>query len=125
MGDHTVQNRIGLMKVILKMVLGTSLVAALLPVMCCLAPTLLSIVAGLGFLGGNFEWVHPVQPYLTTISAGTLGFAHFKNIKNERKCGNAGPCQNHGQKHLINSWTLWTVTFLVLILTIVNYGYEY
>ena len=111
MGDHTVQNRIGLMKVILKMVLGTSLVAALLPVMCCLAPTLL--------------WVHPVQPYLTTISAGTLGFAHFKNIKNERKCGNAGPCQNHGQKHHINSWTLWTVTFLVLILTIVNYGYEY
>ena len=32
------------MKVILKMVLGTSLVAALLPVMCCLAPTLLSVM---------------------------------------------------------------------------------
>ncbi len=125
MGHRIVQNRIGLMNSILKMVLGTSLVTAILPLMCCLAPTLLSVVAGLGFLGGNFEWVHPLQPYLTTFSVGALGFAHFKNIKNERKCGKGGSCRNDGKKQHINSWTLWTVTFLVLIITIVNYGYEY
>lgn len=112
------------MKAILKMILGTSLVAAILPLMCCLAPTLLSIVAGLGFLGGSFEWVHPIQPYLTTFSVGALGFAHFKNGKNSKKC-DGGSCQNTGTKHHINSWMLWTVTFLVLIITIVNYGYKF
>lgn len=125
MGHRTNQNRIGLMKSILKMVLGTSLVAAILPLMCCLAPALLSFVAGLGFLGGNFEWVHPVQPYLTTFSVGALGFAHFKNLKNERKCEAGSSCGNKGTKHHINSWTLWTVTFLVLLITMINYGYEF
>lgn len=112
------------MKSILKVVLGTSLVAAILPLMCCLAPALISVVAGLGFLGGNFEWVHSVQPYLTTFSVGALGFAHFKNSKNSKKCDESS-CQNDRAKHHINSWTLWIVTFLVLLITIVNYGYEY
>ena len=125
MGHRIVQYQIGLMNSILKLVLGTSLVAAVLPLMCCLAPTLLSVVAGLGFLGGNFEWVHPWQPYLTTFSVGALGFAHFKNIKKERKCADGGSCRNDRKKHHINSWTLWTVTFLVLIITIVNYVYEF
>ncbi|MBC6999597.1 mercuric transporter MerT family protein [Cytophaga sp. FL35] len=112
------------MKAIVKMVLGTSLVAATLPLMCCLAPTLLSVVAGLGFLGGNFDWVHPVQPYLTTFSVGALGFAHFKNGKNSKKC-DGDSCQNEMAKHHINSWTLWIVTSLVIIITITNYWYEF
>ena len=124
MGYPTVQNRIGLMNSFLKMVLGTSLVAAILPLMCCLAPALLSFVAGLGFLCGNFEWVHPVQPYLTTFSVGALGFAHYKNSKHSKKC-DGDSCQNDRKKHHINSWALWTVTFLVLLITIVNYVYEF
>ena len=88
------------MKSILKLVLGASLVAAILPLICCLAPALISVVAGLGFLGGNFVWVHPVQPYLTTFSVGALGFAHFKNSKKSKKC-DGDSCQKDRKKHHI------------------------
>ena len=76
------------------MVLGSSLVAALLPLMCCFLPALLSVGAGFGFLGSTFEWVHPAQPSLTIFSAGALGFAHLRNFQNSRKCSGEETCQH-------------------------------
>ena len=120
----TNQNRIDFMKTISKMVLGSSLVAALLPLMCCFLPALLSVGAGLGFLGGSFEWVHPAQPFLTTFSVGALGFAHFKNFKSSKKCSGGESCQNDKSKRTINTWFMWTFTLLILALMILNYWYE-
>ena len=124
MVHRTNQNRIDFMKTISKMVLGSSLVAALLPLMCCFLPALLSVGAGFGFLGSTFEWVHPAQPFLTTFSAGALGFAHLRNFQNSRKCSGEETCQNDKRKRIINTWFLWTFTLLILALMILNYWYE-
>ncbi len=124
MVHRTNQNRIGFMKTISKMVLGSSLVAALLPLMCCFLPALLSVGAGFGFLGSTFEWVHPAQPSLTIFSAGALGFAHLRNFQNSRKCSGEETCQNDKRKRIINTWFHWTFTLLILALMILNYWYE-
>lgn len=113
------------MQTIIKMLMGTSLVAAILPLMCCFGPALLSLMAGLGFVSGSLEWLHPAQPYFNALSATTLGVAHYKNFKGSKKTCAGKSCQNSGVKLNVNSWFLWSITLLVLALMITNFWYEF
>lgn len=125
MDTYDIKNGTDSMRTTLKLMLSTSLLTSFLPLMCCLVPAFLSFGAGLGVLAGNFEWLHPAQSYLSTFSVVVLGIAHYKNFKGSRKCNKGKPCENTVGKCSINSWSLWTVTSLVLIFIVLNYLYEF
>lgn len=113
------------MKSFVKMLLGSSLLAAVLPLMCCFIPALLSVVAGLGFISRGFQWVHPAELYLTLFSVGSLGVAHYKNFEGSKRLCRRKSCQDGKINRGINSWSLWIITSLVLISMIVNFWHEF
>ncbi len=107
-----------------KILIGTSLIAAIFPMLCCLAPAILSAVAGLGFISGSFEWVHPAQPYLNIFSVTTLGVAHYNHFKISKEQCRGKSCRNHRTKRIVNKLFLWSFTILVAVLLMTNYWYE-
>lgn len=111
--------------------LGASLFSAGIPFLCCWTPAVLMGVAGFIGISSGFEWVHPVRPYLNAISFVTLGFVHYRAYRNEKVktpdnnkfegCG----CKENIQGSTNNKWMLWIITFLVVVMTIINYLIDY
>ncbi|WP_339840209.1 hypothetical protein [uncultured Maribacter sp.] len=108
--------------------LGTSLFTAGLPFLCCWTPAILIGVAGFMGLSSSLEWLHPVRTYLYSISFLTLGIVHYRTYrksqvsalersKDTSECG----CIQTNKNSTYNKWFLWTTTFLVVIMTLINY----
>ena len=108
--------------------MGTSLFTAGLPFLCCWTPAVLIGVAGFMGFSSSLEWLHPVRPYLYSISFIALGFAHYRTYrkslvsdseinKDTSECG----CRQPDKNSTYNKWFLWTTTFLVVIMIIINY----
>lgn len=112
--------------------LGTSLLTAGVPFLCCWTPAVLIGIAGFTGVSSNLEWLHPIRPYLYGVSFLSLGFA-FYNTYWTSKAGNLGEikdvsecgCKQSTQNSTKNKWILWITTFLVVIMMVINYLLDY
>ncbi|SDR67796.1 MerT mercuric transport protein [Gillisia sp. Hel1_33_143] len=108
--------------------LGTSLLTAGVPFLCCWTPAVLIGIAGFTGMSSNFEWLHPIRPYLYGVSFLSLGFAFYNTYgtskakssgenKDVSECG----CKKSALNSTKNKWILWTTTFLVFIMIVINF----
>ncbi len=111
--------------------LGTSLLTAGVPFLCCWTPAVLIGIAGFTGMSSNLEWLHPIRPYLYGVSFLSLGFA-FYNTYGTSKAKSSGEnndvsecgCKQSAKNSTINKWILWTTTFFVVAMMGINYLLE-
>ena len=112
--------------------LGASFLSAGVPFLCCWTPAILTGVAGVTGISSGFEWLHPVRPYMYSMSFLFLGVAHYRvdkdtkfstleNNKDENECG----CSQNPENSTKNKSILWLTTFLVFFMMIINYFLEW
>lgn len=112
-------------------ILGTSLLTAGVPFLCCWTPAVLIGIAGFTGVSSNLEWLHPIRPYLYGVSFLSLGFAFYKTY-GTAEAGNLGEnkdisecgCKQNIRSSVKTNWILLVTTFIVLSMAIANYLIE-
>lgn len=111
--------------------LGTSLLTAGIPFLCCWTPAILIGMAGFTGMSSNLEWLHPLRPFLFGVSFLSLGFAFFtiykaSKVKNSELIEDNGECGCNECTHssTTNKLILWITTCLVIMMVVANYLIE-
>ena len=97
---------------------GGSIVAALLASVCCIGPVLIAVLGvGVG-VAGVFPWFESVRPALTILTIGLFGtavyFMYRKPRKTVEECGEGKACAVPSNKRLQKTM-LWIAGVVALL----------
>lgn len=96
--------------------LGTSLFAALLASLCCIAPLLAIVVGGVTGAMSAFGWVEPLRSYLIAVTVAVLALAWYQRLKASRAAA-ACACEEDAEPIFFKSSTfLLAFSCLALLL---------